>query len=57
MENFFYKISEVGESVVDPIKYYENNTAKTIEFLKVAMECDIKTFIFSSTAAIYGQFI
>lgn len=46
--------SLVGESVIDPWKYYENNVAATLTLLKVMMKYDVKNFIFSSTAAIYG---
>jgi UDP-glucose 4-epimerase len=46
--------SLVGESVVDPMKYYENNVASTLTLLKVMMKFNVKNFIFSSTAATYG---
>jgi UDP-glucose 4-epimerase len=46
--------SLVGESVVDPLKYYENNVASTLTLLKVMMKHNVKNFIFSSTAAAYG---
>ena len=46
--------SLVGESVVDPQKYYTNNVGATLTLLKVMMEHDVKKFIFSSTAATYG---
>lgn len=46
--------SLVGESVVDPLKYYENNVASTLTLLKVMMKFNVKNFIFSSTAATYG---
>ncbi len=45
----------VLESVQDPLKYYENNTCKTQELLASALEAGIKRFIFSSTAAVYGE--
>jgi UDP-glucose 4-epimerase len=47
--------SLVGESVVDPLKYYENNVAATITLLKKMNQYDVKNFIFSSTAAVYGN--
>jgi UDP-glucose 4-epimerase len=50
----FAAFSLVGESVVDPLKYYENNVAATLTLLKVMMKNNIKNFIFSSTAATYG---
>jgi UDP-glucose 4-epimerase len=46
--------SLVGESVADPMKYYENNVAATLTLLKAMKEYDVKNFIFSSTAATYG---
>jgi len=50
----FAACSLVGESVVDPLKYYQNNVASTITLLKVMMRFKVKNFIFSSTAAAYG---
>lgn len=46
--------SLVGESVTDPLKYYENNVAATLTLLKVMLKHNVKNFIFSSTAATYG---
>lgn len=46
--------SLVGESVVDPLKYYQNNVASTITLLSVMMKFKVMKFIFSSTAATYG---
>ncbi|WML54802.1 UDP-glucose 4-epimerase GalE [Neobacillus sp. PS3-12] len=46
--------SLVGESVVDPLKYYQNNVASTLTLLKMMLKHDVKNFIFSSTAATYG---
>ncbi|MDK2885938.1 MAG: UDP-glucose 4-epimerase [Thermosipho sp. (in: thermotogales)] len=46
---------EVGESVKDPQKYYINNVSNTITLLKVMLKNNIKKFIFSSTAAVYGH--
>jgi UDP-glucose 4-epimerase len=50
----FAAFSLVGESVVDPLKYYQNNVAATLTLLKVMMKNNVKNFIFSSTAATYG---
>jgi UDP-glucose 4-epimerase len=44
----------VSESVTDPLKYYLNNTANTLNLLRVMRELGIGEFIFSSTAAVYG---
>ncbi|TYR78859.1 UDP-glucose 4-epimerase GalE [Priestia megaterium] len=46
--------SLVGESVVDPLKYYENNVSATLTLLKTMVKHHVKKFIFSSTAATYG---
>ena len=46
---------EVEESVVNPLKYYENNVSKSIAFLKSCINANAKKIIFSSTAAVYGS--
>lgn len=46
---------EVGESVKQPLKYYQNNVSATLAMLDVLMKHEVKTFIFSSTAAVYGE--
>ncbi|MEI4768831.1 UDP-glucose 4-epimerase GalE [Psychrobacillus sp. FJAT-51614] len=46
--------SLVSESVNNPIKYYENNVAGTLNLLKQMVKHNINNFIFSSTAAVYG---
>lgn len=46
---------EVGESVRNPLKYYENNVGSAINLLKAMHEHKVKKFIFSSTAAVYGE--
>ncbi|KOS66621.1 UDP-galactose-4-epimerase [Lysinibacillus contaminans] len=51
----FAAYSLVGESVIDPMKYYENNVAATLSLLKVMKNNNIDKFIFSSTAATYGM--
>jgi UDP-glucose 4-epimerase len=45
----------VEESVRDPLKYYGNNTAKTLSLLAAWIGYGGGPFIFSSTAAVYGQ--
>ncbi len=45
----------VGESVTNPAKYYQNNVANTLQLLKAMCEHAVKYFIFSSTAAIFGE--
>lgn len=44
----------VPESVSDPLKYYRNNTAASRSLIESAVACDVRHFIFSSTAATYG---
>jgi len=45
----------VPESVENPLKYYENNTAKSRSLLQSAVEAGIPHFVFSSTATVYGE--
>jgi UDP-glucose 4-epimerase len=45
----------VPDSVRDPLGYYRNNTMNTCALLEVAAESGVKQFIFSSTAAVYGN--
>ncbi len=45
----------VPESVKDPIKYYSNNTVNTLRLLEAVTKHKVPRFIFSSTAATYGQ--
>ncbi|WP_042281223.1 UDP-glucose 4-epimerase GalE [Candidatus Protochlamydia sp. R18] len=45
---------DVGESVVNPAKYYQNNVVNTLNLLTAMVKSQVKTFIFSSTAAIFG---
>ncbi len=46
---------EVGESVRDPLKYYDNNSAAKSAFLRAVQAAGIQAFVFSSTAAVYGE--
>ena len=45
----------VPESLETPLKYYDNNTGKSRNLLAAAIACKVKRFIFSSTAAVYGN--
>jgi len=45
----------VPDSMRDPLAYYRNNTMTTRSLLNVAVRCGVKRFIFSSTAAVYGN--
>jgi UDP-glucose 4-epimerase len=46
---------QVNESVKDPAKYYHNNVVGTLNLLKAMLAANVKHFIFSSTAAVYGE--
>lgn len=50
----FAAFIEVAESVVNPAKYYKNNTLNTLNLLQTMVEYKVDKFIFSSTAAVYG---
>src|ERR1044071_9661618 len=59
-ENFeavmhFASFIQVGESVANPAKYYRNNVCSTIQLLDAMVGHGVRNFIFSSTAAIFGQ--
>jgi UDP-glucose 4-epimerase len=45
----------VGESVVDPAKYYRNNVGSTLTLLDAMHRCDVKRLVFSSSCATYGN--
>lgn len=45
----------VPESVADPLKYYRNNTAASRSLIETCIKAGVGHFIFSSTAAIYGN--
>jgi UDP-glucose 4-epimerase len=45
----------VPDSVADPLGYYRNNTAATRSLMEAAVACNVRHFIFSSTAAVYGN--
>ncbi len=45
----------VPESVAEPLKYYANNTATSRDLIEAAVKSGVKHFIFSSTAAVYGN--
>ena len=51
----FAAYAYVGESVQDPLKYYENNLRNTIQLLHAVLENNVKYFVFSSTCATYGN--
>ena len=45
----------VPESIEDPLKYYQNNTGNSRNLIAAAVKVGVKRFIFSSTAAVYGE--
>lgn len=47
--------SLVGESMVNPLKYFDNNVHGTQVLLKAMLEYKVKHIVFSSTAATYGE--
>ena len=51
----FAAFIEVGESVSSPAKYYNNNVSKVLELLDAMVESNVKYFVFSSTAATFGE--
>lgn len=50
----FAAFAYVGESVEDPLKYYDNNLGKTIRLLQAMRDARVNRFVFSSTCASYG---
>lgn len=51
---YFAASIEVGESVTNPLAFYENNVIKTLRCLEIMMQHNVKQFIFSSSCAVYG---
>lgn len=51
----FSAYAYVGESVEQPVKYYENNFVQTLKLLEVLIAKNVKKFIFSSTCATFGE--
>ena len=51
----FAAASEVGESMTNPAKYYQDNVAGTLALLESLRKADIRKIVFSSTAAVYGE--
>lgn len=45
----------VGESVENPLLYYQNNVVNTLTLLETIVSCGINNLIFSSSAAVYGN--
>ncbi len=51
----FAAFSQVGESVAEPLKYYRNNISGAVSLLDAARRAGVGLFLFSSTAAVYGE--
>ncbi|CAL0329920.1 unnamed protein product [Lupinus luteus] len=51
----FAAVAYAGESTMDPLKYYHNITSNTLLVLESMAKHDVKTLIYSSTCATYGQ--
>jgi UDP-glucose 4-epimerase len=51
----FAAASLVGESMTDPLKYYENNVTAAVNLLQCMRAAGVNKIIFSSTAAVFGQ--
>ena len=51
----FAALAYVGESVTEPLRYYDNNTAGTISLLRAMQAAGVKRLVFSSTCATYGE--
>lgn len=51
----FAGLKAVGESVAKPLQYFENNVAGTVTLLQALAEANVKHFVFSSSATVYGD--
>ncbi|SNS28270.1 UDP-glucose 4-epimerase GalE [Sphingopyxis indica] len=51
----FAGLKAVGESVAEPIRYYDNNVRGTLSMVEAMIESGVKTLVFSSSATVYGQ--
>lgn len=51
----FAAFASVGESVENPLLYYDNNTAGTLSLLRALEQSECRRFVFSSTCATYGE--
>jgi UDP-glucose 4-epimerase len=51
----FAGLKAVGESVEQPLAYFENNVAGTVSLLQALGKADVKRFLFSSSATVYGD--
>ncbi|KKQ49046.1 MAG: UDP-glucose 4-epimerase [candidate division TM6 bacterium GW2011_GWF2_38_10] len=51
----FAAFIEVGQSVLDPQRFYENNVVNSLNLLNAMVRCNVTQFIFSSSCAVYGN--
>ncbi|MCX7180607.1 MAG: SDR family NAD(P)-dependent oxidoreductase, partial [Proteobacteria bacterium] len=51
----FAGLKAVGESVERPLEYYDNNVHGTLQLLAAMRRASVKTFVFSSSATVYGD--
>jgi UDP-glucose 4-epimerase len=51
----FAAYKAVGESVAEPLKYYQNNISGLVNVLQKMLEFDISNFVFSSSCTVYGE--
>ncbi len=51
----FAGLKAVGESLINPLKYYDNNVVGSVSLLKAMSVCGIKKIVFSSSATVYGN--
>jgi len=51
----FAGLKAVGESVAEPLKYYDNNVRGTLSLIEAMVDCDVRTLVFSSSATVYGE--
>ena len=51
----FAALKSVGESVREPLRYYDNNVAGTVNLLRAMQAANVRTLVFSSSATVYGE--
>ena len=51
----FAGLKAVGESVAEPLRYYDNNVAGTVALLEVMQVAGVRDLVFSSSATVYGD--
>ena len=51
----FASLIRVGESFLNPRKYYRHNLVTSLNLLEAMVEADVRVFVFSSSAAVYGE--